>query len=319
MKILKLLFLFILGIAKVEAQVSDLYIEKALQGDAESMYYLSKCYERGLGVEKNRSKQMEWFMKSAEKKYHEALYELAQYYEAGDYGFEIDSVRAYSLYNQSAQQKNLFAMLELGLSYRNFALTEGSRERSVKYLKEISDGEYVLGHEEFWGKQDATVGLFKSLAEHELYLLYQGNDGVTRNEDLSLHYLKKSVNHGEYTSLVAMNTMGECFLNGNGVKKDKEEAIKWFEKSSCSLAKGNLGIIYYEEGLYDKAFQFLKEACDDDMWPSPKSMHKLHGCYKYGRGTRKNKELADYWLKEAANHGELNAMELLILLKRNKE
>ena len=55
------------------------------------------------------------------------------------------------------------------------------------------------------------------------------------------------------------------------------------------------------------------------MWPSPKAMHHLAACYKYGRGTSVDKKQAEYWENEAVKHGDLDATELLKLIKKNRK
>lgn len=108
-----------------------------------------------------------------------------------------------------------------------------------------------------------------------------GYYGVTPDKDKALHWLKQSVkgenpsaclqvglyyyytikteaaykkafslftdayNFGEYEAII---NIGLCYLQGNGVKEDKKEAVKCFktaaEKYSSGVAYHNLGICY---------------------------------------------------------------------------
>ncbi|MBO5594930.1 MAG: sel1 repeat family protein [Prevotella sp.] len=300
------------------SQSADQYIEKALQGDSESMFLLAHCYNWGLGVTKDRTKYLDWLVKAALKEYPAALSDMAELYVTEDSEVGMDSIRAFNLYKKAASQKDLKAMSALGLEFRNFL----KAEEAVNILKQISNDDFIYYDRkwpEMFGDTDFVIDIDKSCAEHELFLLYQGCEGVKRDIPLSIYYLKRSVNHGEFTSTEAINSMGECYLEGNGVQKDKEEAIRWFKKKNSGLALGNLGVIYYNDGNYEEAFRHLKEACDDDMWPSPKAMHHLAACYKYGRGTSVDKKQAEYWENEAVKHGDLDATELLKLIKKNRK
>ena len=128
--------------------------------------------------------------------------------------------------------------------------------------------------------------------------------GVTPDKDKALHWLKKSVkgenpsaclqvglyyyytvkteaaykkafelftdayNLGENEAII---NIGLCYLQGNGVKEDKKEAVKCFktaaEKYSSGVAYHNLGICY-ENGFgvrkdYKKAIEMYGKAVEN--------------------------------------------------------
>lgn len=311
-----LVFLLLLTTTYTNAQVwevlsqPDELIDKASQGNAEAMFQLAMCYRRGKGVVADQKECVFWLKRAAEMKHVQAYYYLASYYENGEGGLAVDSLMAYNYLTLAAEQKDLFSMMELGESFRTFKGIPNAQQACVKWLKAISDRDYVSEFPE--------NGIEESAAEFYLYYLYQGNEGIVKDVPLSLSYLRKSVNHGNHSIGEALNAMGECYLNGNGVEKDIDEAIRWFQLSAdkmCGLGSGNLGAIYYNKGMYNEAFPLLRDACENNAWPSPKAMRLLSACYKYGRGTSVNATLGDYWMKEAAKHNEPNAVELLKLGK----
>lgn len=288
--------------------VADQLVEKASQGDAEAMFQLAMCYRRGNGVVVDNKECVAWLKRAAAHNHTEAQYYLAGYYEIGEGGLPVDSVMAYKYYTLAAEKKDLFSMLELGESYLTFKGVPNAKQECLMWLKKISQGDFV--------SEFSDVSIEVSCAEFLLYCLYQGNDGIEKNIPLSISYLKKSVDHGERSIGEALNAMGECYLEGNGVEKNEEEAMKWFKKSAdkmCGLGSGNLGAIYYNRGMFNEAFKYLKEACVNNSWPSPKAMRLLSACYKYGRGTSVDGELGEYWMQEAVKHKEPNAMELMKL------
>ena len=287
-------------------------IEKASSGDAESMFQLAMCYRRGQSVNADQNECVFWLRKAVEKNHTQAQYYLASYYEEGEGGLPVDSVMAYKLYTQAAKKKNIFSMSALGENYLSFTGVPNAKEECINWLKEISEGHFV---DEYFSDihDNPTV----SVSNYKLFLLYQGNDGITQDIPMSMSYLYKSLDNNMCTP-EAYNAMGECFLEGYGVEKKKEEAIKWFKKASdrsCGLGTGNLGVILYQEGKYDEAFKLLKDASEDKIYLSPKAMRLLSACYRYGRGTKKDEKLAQLWYEKAVEYKDKTALELMKLKK----
>jgi len=291
--------------------------EKAKNGDMDAMFELGVCYRKGnRGVEGDQSKAALLFKKAADNGHAQAQYYIASYYENGLGGLPIDSVAAYRYYTLAAKQGDPYSMIQLGEYYITYKGVNNAKEECLQWLERISEGKYVRNEdEEFRSVSDA---------EYILYYLYQGNEGIAPNTSLSMSYLLKAVNHGDDSTPEAWNELGECYLNGKGVGKNKQKAIEWFKKAAdlnCGLAQGNLGIIYYNEGKYDEAFPLLRKAAgekDDEndpfdiqFWPSPKAMRILSACYKYGRGTKVDAVKGEYWMAEAAKNKEKNALELM--------
>lgn len=304
-----LLIVLLMTTITLSAQVEN-YLDKALQGDAESMYQLAMCYRRGHGVKADNTEAMLWLKKAAEKGHTAAQYYLGTYYEYGDGGLGVDSMMAYKYFTLAAEKKDVYSMLELGQNFRNLTTIKDAKSICMKWLEKVSEGDFVSEYDRF-------NDMHKSTAELELYYLYLGNEGVEKNIPLAMEYLKKSVSYPDNCSLViAMNEMGICYMEGQGVNKNKEEAVKWFKraaKQNYGIAIGNLAEIYYNDEQYDEAFRLLKDVCEDDLqiWPSAKAMRLLSYCYTYGRGTQKNNELGDYWWNEAAKHKDKTILEYL--------
>ncbi len=285
-------------------------IEKASSGDAESMFQLAMCYRKGQSVNADQNECVFWLKKAVEKNHTQAQYYLASYYENGEGGLSVDSVQAYELYTLAAKKKDIYSMSELGGNYLAFKGVANAKEECINWLKEISEGNYIDELQE--SPQDNVM---VSVANYELFYLYQGNEGIPQNIPLSMSYLKKAINN-KRCCMEAYNAMGECYLEGYGVEINREEAIKWFKKASnnwCGLGTGNIGVLYYNEGKYEEAFKLLKDACEDKGWISPKAMRFLSACYRYGRGTEKDESQAQYWFEKAIEYKDKTALELMKL------
>ena len=73
--------------------------------------------------------------------------------------------------------------------------------------------------------------------------------------------------------------MGICYFGGEGVREDKEEAVKWFRKAA-------------EQGIAEAQFQ-------------------LGNCYFNGEGVREDKTEALKWFRKAAEQGYVMAADIL--------
>lgn len=76
------------------------------------------------------------------------------------------------------------------------------------------------------------------------------------------------------------------------------------------------GCLYYENEDYEKAYECLLSFFADESWRSSstfvaKGLRYLSSCYRFGRGCEVNSEKADYWMEQAMQWGDENALKLL--------
>ena len=119
-------------------------------------------------------------------------------------------------------------------------------------------------------------------AQEELGYRYMNGDGVSRNREEAVTWYRKAAEQGLKES---MHNLGLCYYNGDGVEKDWSEAAKWFKKAA-------------EKGL--KRAQFDYGYC----------------LYK-GNGVRANKNEAVKWFQKAAEQGSERALSFLVELYAN--
>ena len=125
----------------------------------------------------------------------------------------------------------------------------------------------------------------------------------------------------------ASEGLGRCYYNGNGVSKSYEQAYNYFsiaDKHGNNYATCELGEMYYDgihvKKNYSKAFELFNEAatkCNGYEMTS-NSMNLLSSCYRYGFGTTKDLQKAEYWLKKAQEAGNESANRINQIM-RNKE
>ena len=105
----------------------------------------------------------------------------------------------------------------------------------------------------------------------------------------------------------AQNILGECYLNGQQVKRDYREAVQWIRKAAdqgLAEAQHNLGMLYEAgQGVpFDEAqaVVWYGKAAAQGLADSQYGLALL---YATGRGTPKDKEASVRWFREAANQG----------------
>lgn len=112
-------------------------VEKAGKGDAEAQFTLGLCYAKGEGVEKDDSRAVTWYRRSAEQGYAEAQLNLAQCYSGGE-GVAKDETEAYAYFSLAAptleQARKNLAVLERRFSKEQLA---AGQERAHELRKEI--------------------------------------------------------------------------------------------------------------------------------------------------------------------------------------
>ena len=105
--------------------------------------------------------------------------------------------------------------------------------------------------------------------------------------------------------------LGVCYQNGQGVKQDYNEAVKWFKKSAEQndpVAQCYLGVCY-QAGLgvpqeYGQAAKWFREAAEQG---DPAAQFNLGVLYETGQGVTQNYAEAVKWYHSAAEQGEPQA------------
>jgi len=146
---------------------------------------------------------------------------------------------------------------------------------------------FELGDLEYTGRMSGEVRYIKAYEYFKVAALknhpranwliskmfFEGKIGNKREDDIKEghKYLNTAIELG---SVAAINSMGLCYLNGTGVKKDKNKAIEYFEKAASNdyvYAHNNLGKIYEEDGDLKKAYEhYLFSASLKESWASNK-------------------------------------------------
>ena len=115
--------------------------------------------------------------------------------------------------------------------------------------------------------------------------------------------------------------LGVMYANGDGIAKDKTEAVKWYRKAADQghpTAQSNLGV------MYDKGNGVAKDEAEAAKWyrkaadqGDVKAQNNLGGMYANGNGVAKDYAEAVKWVRKAADQGNATAQFNLGLMYAN--
>lgn len=141
-------------------------------GSAESQYNLGYCYQVGIGIERNNEKALEWFSKSAEQGYNDALYQLMMAYGSGNNGVGQDFNKAFSYALRCAKNGDETCMFNLISCYKDGTGTERDISKMLEWAIRL-------------GKIENPENLSKSgyITSARLNLAYLYRDGIDIQQD----------------------------------------------------------------------------------------------------------------------------------------
>ena len=229
---------------------------------------------------------------------------LALYY-AEDYD------RAFSLYQQAADQGLPPAMFALGDCYFLGNGVKKDTDTAVEwYRKALADG---------YEPDETDIEHLKSCADdgnaeaqNELGKCYAMGIGVVQDDKEAVRYFRLAADQGLAKS---QYNLGNDYLYGIGVEQDTEKAAEYLKAAAeqgLPQAQSQLGYMYENgfgvEADIEKAVEYYQAAADQgDAY----AQNNLGNCYFYGRGVEKNIEKAVQYYQLAAEQGEPYALNNL--------
>lgn len=191
-----------------------------------------------------------YYRMAMEDDYPDAIERMAEAYLGDELGLEKDEKTALKLFKRAAKLGNAVAQYNLGMAY------------ACGYYGVTADRKTAL----YWLKKSVKGENPSACLQVGLYYYYTVKTEVAYKK--AFYLFTDAYNLGENEAIV---NIGLCFLQGNGVKEDKKEAVKCFktaaEKYSSGVAYHNLGICY-ENGFgvrkdYKKAIKMYGKAVEN--------------------------------------------------------
>ena len=239
-KKLKLLCERLYLLAKSDVYVSELFLNKVNKLYEENNLYECLINYLIYTVLENKQPRYEEKIKITTNKEEIDDYLRIKLYEGISY---ITSLK------ELAKKNNMYANAELGsLEFSGLITGNINYEESYNYYLESAKKDHPKG---CWMVANLIL-----------------TNKVNKDFNIAWEYLNKAIKLG---SISALNTMGNCYLNGNNPEKtiDKNKATKYYEKASeygYVFALNNLGKIY-EKTNPEKSINYYKLSADlNNSW-----------------------------------------------------
>jgi TPR repeat protein len=230
------------------------YVVEAEKGNAHAMFRIAEMYWKGLGMQKNNERALNWYNRAAEAGHMEAAYQTATMFMDGDVVL-TNYRKAASLFEIALDGGIYKAGLPLGRIYSTNATGKVDMPHAVEVLEKA-----VL---------DPSGGEHVREAAYFLSQIYIGdNHGLEKSEEISLKWREIAAENGH---IAAMADVALRYYNGNGVQKDPEKAMRLMTvaaESGHAASQYNLGIFHYQgvgtDVNYGKALMWFIVAQNTD-------------------------------------------------------
>lgn len=206
-------------------------------------YILADCYLNGYGIEKDTVKAVRLYKKAAKRGVEYAQFCLGECYYYGR-GVKVNIKRAKKWFKKAAKKEYAPAQYHVGLYHSN-----GNPRYSKKAEKY-----YRLAAEQGYSEAQYTLAA---------YLKQFYNETKTSREEIA-SFFKKAAEKDHHDAQYALAV---CYINGYGVLKNKDTAVKWLQKATLGghkqkLSQCLLGVLKNSAGIDSisarKAFEELQ-------------------------------------------------------------
>ncbi|HEX6037330.1 CHAT domain-containing protein [Longimicrobium sp.] len=237
------------------AAAFPLFQKAAEAGNTEAMAFLGIAYLNGEGTERQPRQAIQWLRDAAEARDPRGMNALGVAYQDG-LGVNRNHRWAKHWLREAAERDYAPAMRNLGNFYRRYVDPDSGYALAMEWYRKAgaagdADGWLNLGlmHERGMGTQPDTAEALR------LYLLSAeaGNpDGMVHAGQVYEHRQEYNTAREWYLKAVdagsadGMNNMGVLYHNGWGVRRNREEAIRWFRQAAqagSTTARGNLAAL----------------------------------------------------------------------------
>ena len=257
-------------------------------------------FEKGMAAFAARDYKtaMTQFESAAGQGHDEAQYYLGLCCAKG-FGVKKDMDKAFKWYSQAAEQGNAKAMLDLAVYC--YAEGKGVKKDEGKAFELIQKAADKGEPDAMWVLGEQYIAGIKDLSD----------PGVKKAEKLWKKAFDIYRKRAEKGDTYAMIRLGRCYLRGRGVKKDRNEYVKWIRKAADSgdgAAMFELGDLYYRgkdlpKDMDDAVEWYSKAAEKGDL----SAMLKLGELYGRGFEVEKDPREAIRWYALAAETGDETA------------
>lgn len=278
-------------------------------GNANALYVLAICYQKGKYVEKDEKKAFEllWTSIQAENT-PESIKKLGDFYRDG-----IGAAQAYEdaarLYQAASDRGNAAAMIALSELYYEGKGVEKNVEVAIQLQKKANE----IYDWNLFGKMPLEIAKEQAKqgdqeAMYQLGQRYLNGDGVEQNIEVASDWWLKAAMKGH---IKACHDLGTYYVY---TKHDTENGLKWLNKSASEnfvLSIRTLGEIYLHglgvEVDTVKGMEYLLKAAEEH----DDTQLRLSSLYHAGVSVEKDLDKARYWFEKYLEHDSAQAHYLM--------
>ncbi|MCX6964039.1 MAG: tetratricopeptide repeat protein [Verrucomicrobia bacterium] len=272
-------------------------------------YALGRCYELGIGVDKNDLKAHDLFTQSIPNLKNMAVQgnSYAAFLIGGAYlkgrGVDKDETESDKWFLKSAEDGNAFSQYNIGKTYQEGQGVEKDPAASAKWMQLSAENGYKLAQ--------VALGVYFNIGY-----------GVAKDDTEAAKWFHKAAEQGDAN---AQSSLGFCYQYGKGVSKDDAKALKWYLKAAeqgDALHQSALGLYYSNGGGLKEtdnmefATKYLAQAREEAVkWfrkaaeqGNSGAQNNLGACYKDGKGVQKDITEAIKWFQKSAEQNDPHAL-----------
>jgi TPR repeat protein len=217
----------------------------AEQGLPKAESQMGAIHEHGIGVSQDYVESVSWYKKAADQGDEDGLFGLGTCYEYG-LGVDQDYSRAAVLYSEAADRGSVSAELNIGILYEKGLGVNRDRGRALEHFRRAAQ----QGHSRAKLYLGSIVLSDKSAGEADK------REAFKYAEEAASEKLED-----------AMFLIGSCFEIGNGVEKNINKSMEWFEKAACeghAVAQFRLATLLASEGSLRLSYFWFK-VCNKNL------------------------------------------------------
>ena len=295
-------------------------------------------YQEGKEIKRNYKEARRWYQKAIERGNAVAYRNLGVHYECG-YDIEKNYPTAAKYYQQALERGHTGARKDLEDVFNSTTISREDLNSIGNMYHDAFGVERDYKEAKRWYEKSALRG--HSIAYRNLGVLCEFGDGIEKNNCTAVKYYQQALDKGyreakkdmerlfnsSDISGADLNSMGMLYECGEEIKKDFNEARRWYEKAvkkSHLNAYHNLGLLYewgsgveknypaaakyYQQALdIDKDYAEAKEDLKRIFFSSNISGADLNAIgmlyYQQGQGIKQDYKEAVRWCEKAAEKG----------------
>jgi len=261
---------------------------KAERGDVASQWNLGLMYANGEVVEQNFKEAMKWFHKAAERD------EANQYLLGMLYLNSARTKEAVNWLRKAADQRYPLAQKELSAAYRKGEGVERDEFMSYVWLKVVATSGYGFSDLRDLAKRALPLAT-KQLEPNQI------NEAGQRVKELEKRFFEIALKNSVSGNAWAFTSLGDCYLGGFGVAKDKKKAI---ESYRISANRNEVNAQYMLGFIYGHGWNYSQNGEEGIKWfqraganGETRAFRELGSMYWNGVGVPEDKVSGLAWAK----------------------